>query len=78
MLDEILFARLRADAALAAARLLAIDVHRSALDVAGVADGDGHFFVCDQVFELDFLDAVDDLGAALVAIVLRAFRAARR
>ncbi len=34
MLDEVLFARARADAALAAARLVAIDVHRRALDVA--------------------------------------------
>ena len=68
MLDEIFFARFRADAALAAARLVAVGVHRRALDVAGVADGDGHFLVGDQVFELDFLDAVDDLRAALVAV----------
>ena len=78
MLDEIFFARSRADAAFAAARLMAVDVNRSALDVAGVADGDGHLFVFDQVFELDFFDAVDDLRAAVVAVRLHALRAARR
>ena len=78
VLDEIFFAGLRADAALAAARLVAVDVDRRALDVAGVADGDGHFLVFDQVFELDFLDAVDDLGAAIVAIGSSGLRAARR
>ena len=73
VLDEILLARFRADAAFAAARLMAVDVDRSALDVARVADGDGHFLVFDQVFELDFLDAVDDLRAAVVAIGLQDF-----
>ena len=68
MLDEIVFARLGADAAFAAARLVAIGFHRGALDVARVADGDSHFLVFDEVFELDFLDAVNDLCAALVAI----------
>ena len=68
MLDEIVFAGFGTDAALAAARLVAIDVHRGALHVARMADGDGHFLVFDEVFELDFLDAVDDLCAALVAI----------
>ena len=77
VLDEILFARFRADAALAAARLVAVDVHRRALDVARVADGDGHVLVFDQVFELDFLDALDDLRAARVAVVLSGLRAAR-
>ena len=78
MLDEIVFARFGADAALAAARLMAVDVNRSALDVAGVADGDGHFFVFDQVFELDLFDAIDDLRAAVVAIGFQRLRAARR
>ena len=73
VLDEIFVAGLRADAALAAARLMAVDVDRRALDVAGMADGDGHLFVFDQVFELDFLDAIDDLGAALVAIGFQDF-----
>src|SRR5215469_1571682 len=68
MLDEVLFAGARADAALAAARLVTVDVNRSALYVAGVADGDSHFLVFNQIFELDFLDAVDYLGAAVVAI----------
>ena len=70
MLDEVLFARLRADAAFAAARLVAIDVHRRALDVAGMADGDGHVRIGDQVFDLDLVDGVHDLRAALVAVFL--------
>ena len=73
MLDEILFARFRADAALAAARLVAIDVHRRALDVARMADGDGHVHVGDQVFDLDLLDGVDDLRAPVVAVIFLDF-----
>ncbi len=38
-----------------------------------MADGDGHFLVFDQVFELDFLDAVHDLRAALVAVRFQDF-----
>src|ERR1700683_4512760 len=68
MLDEIVVARFRADAAFAAARLVAVGLDGGALNVARMADGDGHFLVFDQVFELDFLDAVNDLGAARVAI----------
>ena len=66
--DEVIFAGFRANAAFAAARLVAINVNRSAFDVARMADGDSHFFVFNQIFELDFLDAVDNLSAALVAI----------
>ena len=73
ILDEVLFARLRADAALAAARLVPVHVHRRALDVARMADGDGHVHVGDQVFELDLLDAFDDLRAARVGVVFLDF-----
>ena len=73
LLDEIFLARLRADAALAAARLMAVDIHRSALDISRMAHGDGHLFVFDQVFELDLVDAIDDLRAALVAVLLQDF-----
>ena len=68
VLDEILFARSRADAAFTSARLVPIDIHRSALHVAGVADRDGHFFVFDQVFQLDLFNAVHDLRAAIIAV----------
>src|SRR6202167_2688238 len=68
MLDETVVARCRADAAFAAARLVAVGLDGGALNVARMADGDGHFLVFDQVFELDFLDAGNDLGAARVAI----------
>ena len=47
---------------------MAIRVGGSALDVARMADGDQHFGVRDQVFELDLVDLVDDLRAALVAV----------
>src|SRR5208282_3149722 len=73
VLHEIVVAGLGADAAFAAARLMAIGFHGGALDVAGMADGDGHLFVFDQVFELDFLDAVDDLRAAIVSVSLKDF-----
>ena len=68
MLDEIFFLRLRADAALAAARLVAIGVRSRALDVTRVADGNQHLGVGDQVFELDFVNFVDDLGTSVVPI----------
>ena len=47
---------------------MAIGFGRGALDVAGVADGDQHLGVGDQVFELDFIDFVHDLRAAIVAV----------
>ena len=50
--DEVFFARLHADAAGAAAALLAIDADGRALEVALVADGDGDLLVGDQVFKL--------------------------
>jgi hypothetical protein len=59
--------RVRPDAAFAAARLVAINVHRGAFDVPGVADGDGHVHVGDQVLDFDLLDRVHDLRAPRVA-----------
>src|SRR5690242_3552941 len=50
---------------------MAININGSALDVAGVAHGDRHFFVFDQVFELDFFHSINDLRAAVVPISLR-------
>src|SRR5216684_996300 len=38
-----------------------------------MADGDQHVGVCDQVFELDLVDLVDDLRAAIVAVRLLHF-----
>ena len=68
LLDEILVARLHADAAGAAAALHAVDRDGRALQVAGVADGDGDLLVGDQVFEHDLGGFVVDLGAAFVAV----------
>src|SRR5467141_2749747 len=68
MLNEIFFLRLRADAPLAAARLVPVGIRRRALDVPRVADGNQHLRVGDQVFELDLIDLVDDLRAAIVSV----------
>src|SRR6267378_663222 len=68
ILDEIFFLRLRADAALAAARLVAVRVRGRPLDVARVAHGDQHLRVGDQVFELDLVDLIDNLRAPVVAV----------
>src|SRR5580704_9783791 len=70
MLDEVLFLGLGADAALAAARLVAVDVGGRALDVARVADGDELVGIGDEIFKLDFVDLVHDLRAAVVAVSL--------
>src|SRR3984893_13719076 len=67
MLDEILFARTGADATFSAARLMAINIHRSAFDIAGVADGDGHVGIGDQVFDLDLVHSIDDLRTPTIA-----------
>ena len=50
--DEVFFAGLHAEAAGAAAALLAVDGDGRALEVAGVGDGDGDLLVGDEVFEL--------------------------
>ena len=49
--DEVLVARAHADAALAAAALVAVVGDRGALDVAGVADRDRHVLFGDQVLD---------------------------
>ena len=66
--DEVFFARLHAEAAGAAAPLLAVGGDGGALEVAGMGDSDGDLFVGDEVFELQLGGLVDDLGAALVAV----------
>ena len=68
VLHEIFFFRLRADAPLAAARLVPVGIRGGALDVAGMAHGDQHFRVGDEVLEFDFIHFVDDLRAAIIAI----------
>ena len=70
MFDEILVARLHAHAPLASAALIAVGGDRSSLHVAGVACGDGHLLVGDQVFEMDLGGFVFDDGAAFVTVEL--------
>src|SRR5208283_3788267 len=43
-------------------------LHGRALDVAGMAHGDEHVGIRDQVFQLDFVHLVHDLRAAVVAV----------
>ena len=62
--DEILFARLHAGAALAAAPLGPVGRQRHALDVAEMGDGDDHVLALDQVLVLHLPFLVDDDGAA--------------
>ena len=68
--DEVLFAGLHAEAAGASATLLAVDGDGRALEVAGVGDGDGDLLVGDEVFEGELGGLVEDLGAALVAVLV--------
>ena len=48
----------------------AIGGHRDALDVAGVGDGHDHVLVGNQIFDVQVLLDMADLGAALVAELL--------
>ncbi len=68
--DEVFVAGLHAEAAGAAAALLAVDGDGGALEVAGVGDGDGDLLVGDEVFEGELGGFVEDLGAAFVAEAL--------
>src|SRR5262249_45647439 len=69
MADEILVACPHADAALAAAALIAIRRDRRPLDVAGVADRDRHVFLGDQIFDVDLARLpLDHLRAPIVAV----------
>ena len=68
MLDEVFFLGARADAPLAAARLVPVNLHGRALDVTGMAHGDEHVGVRDQVFQLDLVHLVHDLRAAVIAV----------
>src|SRR5579872_177882 len=70
MLDEILVARLHAGAACASAALHAVSGDRRPLQVAGVADRDGHLLVGDETFEDDLCGFVFNARAAVVAIQL--------
>src|SRR5262245_9324530 len=62
--DEVLFARLHAGAALAAAPLRAIGRERHALDVAEVRNRDHHVLAVDEIFLFHLAFMLDDDGAA--------------
>ena len=70
MLDEVLVARGAALHAHAAAVLRAVLGQRRALDVSHVRHGDHHVLVGVEILGVELLRGVDDLGAALVAVLL--------
>ena len=70
VLDEVLFLRRRADAALAAAALRAVERQGRALDVAAAGHGDDHVLLDDQVLDVDVGGLGHDLRAPLVAELL--------
>src|SRR5689334_5186665 len=70
MRHEVFFACPHADAAFAAASLVAIVRDGGALDVAGVADGDRHVFLGDQILDAELALFGKNLGAARVAVLL--------
>ena len=73
VLDEIFGARAHADAALAAAGLPPVGVHRGALEVAAAGHRHRHVLVLDQVLDVDLAGLFDDLGAPLIAELLLDF-----
>ena len=66
VIDDVLFARPHADAALAAAVLRAIGRDRRALDVAGIRDRHRDVFLGDQVFDAELALFLDQLCAARI------------
>src|SRR5207302_1423010 len=62
--------RLHPGHALAAAPLAPIGLDMGSLDVAGASDRDDHLFVGEQVLDRELGGLGDDLGAALVAVLL--------
>ena len=70
VLDEVVLAGRAAGDALAAAVLAAVGVQRQPLDVAVVADRDGVDLLGDQVLVVDLADGIDDLRAAVVAVLV--------
>src|SRR6516225_10094963 len=70
VLNEIVFARLSAGNALAAAVLAAVGVERQPLDVTVVTEGDRLHFLGNQFLVVDPTGALDDFGPALVAVLV--------
>ena len=70
MFDEVLVARGAALGTHSAAMLRAVFGQRRALDVAHVRDGDDHVVVGVEILGIELLRSIDDLRAALVAVLL--------
>ncbi len=66
----ILLVSAHADHATPAASLRAVDVHRHALDVAALRDGDQHLLLRHQILLVQLSVALDDVRAALIPIRL--------
>ena len=78
VVDDVLFARAHADAALAAAVLRAIRRDRRALDVAGVGDRHRDVFLGDQILDAELALFFDQLRCAADPRTSPSPRAARR
>src|SRR5262245_17926004 len=70
VLDDVLFLRLHAGDALAAAALAAIRLHVRALDVTRARDGDDHLLVGQEVLDRQLGRLGHDLGTPRVAVLL--------
>src|ERR1043165_7781248 len=70
MRHEVFFARPHADTTFAPASLVAIVRDGGALDVAGVADGDRHVFLGDQVFDTELAFLSENFRPARIAVLL--------
>src|SRR5262249_49338847 len=70
VLDEVLRTRTHADAALPASRLAAVGGDAGAVKISAARHRYGDVLLLHQVFEADLAGVFDDLGAALVAVVL--------
>ena len=73
MFHHVLGARGHPDAAFSAARLAAVGVDRGAFEIAPACHGNSHVLHLNQVFEADLAGVLDDLRAALIAVVLLDF-----
>ena len=67
--DDVLLLGLHAGDALAAPALAPVGLDGRPLDVPGAGDGDDHLLVGDQILEGELDRLLDDLGAALVAVL---------
>src|SRR5262249_11283710 len=72
-LDEVFGTRAHADTALAAAHLPSVGIDAGALEVAAAGAGDRNVLDSDQILQADLARILDNLGAAVIAVILLNF-----